>query len=139
MDRHGGRRAIERQLLLGGLWGLLNTLLHVLLGELLLEDPLLLVLMLQVLHRFLSFLVAHPSELRNLGGGKSGYLLTNVGGERSKIHTVDRAGRLLKDLARVHLGYVSHLLRLPTVREHLIGVDAMVHETGENYLAGSHH
>lgn len=147
MGRHRRRRAIERQLLLGRLRSLLSALLHVLLGELLhvllgellLKEPLLLMLMLQVQHRFLSFLGTHPSELCKLGGRYSGYLLTNSGGERSRIHTIDRPGRLLEDLAGIHLGCVEHLLWLPTVCEHLIGVDAMMHDPSLNHLAGSHH
>lgn len=139
MARHRGRGAIEGKLLLGRLWSLLNTLLHILRGELLLKDPVLLVLMLQVHDRFLSILGTHPSELRELGGRHSGYLLTNSGREGSRIHTVDRARRLLEDLAGIHLGYVSHLLGLSTVREHLSWVDAVVHESSLNYLTRSHH
>ena len=71
-------------------------------------------------------------------GRDPGYLLTGIGRERSRIHTVGHAGRLLEDLAGVHLGYVGHLLRLPVVREHLV-VDTMMHESSENHLTGSHH
>lgn len=139
MARHRGRRAIKRQLLLGRLWSLLNTLLHILRGELLLKGPLLVMLMLQVQHCFLSFLRVHSSELRKLGRRYSGYLLTNGGGKGPRIHTVDRTARLLEDLAGIHLGHVSHLLGLATVRKHLSRVDSMVHESSLNHLAGSHH
>lgn len=118
---------------------LLDTLRHVLLGELLLEYPLLLMLVLQVHHGLLSFLRTHPGELGELCRRNSGYLLTKSGGKRPRVHTVDRGGRFLEQLASIHLGYVSHLLRLPTVGEHLIGVEAMVDESSLNYLTGSHH
>lgn len=96
-------------------------------------------LMLQEHHGFLSLLGSHPSKLRNLCGRNSGYLLAKSVRERSGIYTVECGGRFLEDLTSIHLGYVSHLLWLPTVGEHLIGVDAMVHESGLNYLAWSHH
>ena len=95
--------------------------------------------MLQVHHGLLSILMTHPGELRELCRRNSGYLLTQILGKRPRIHTVGGGGRFLEDLARIHLGYVSHLLRLPTVREHLVGVGAMVHESSLNCLAGSHH
>ena len=140
MGRHRRRWAIEWQLLLGRLCGLLNVLLHVLLlVELLLENPVLLVLMLQIKYRFLSFLGTHPSELGKLRGRNSGYLLTDSSRKRSRIHTVDCTGRLLEHLACVHLRHVSHLLRLPAIREHLSGVDAVMHESSLNRLTGSHH
>lgn len=122
--------------------GLLNALRHVLLGEVLLEHPLLLMLMLlmlQVHDGFVSILWTHPSELRKLCGRKSMHLLTNGRGKRPRVHTVDRGSRFLKNLTSVHLGYVGHLLQLPTVREHLVRVDAMVHESCLNCLTGSHH
>ena len=87
----------------------------------------------------MSFLGVHSSELGKLGRRNSGYLLTDDSGERSRIHPVDGGGRLLEDLTNIHLGYVGHLLGLPTVGEHLGGVDAMVHESSLNGLTGSHH
>lgn len=136
MGRHGGRWTIERLLLLSRLWSLLNSLWHVLLGELLLQH---LLLMLEVHHRFLSFVGTHTSELGEVDGGNSGYLLTDICGERPRIHAVDRGGRFLEDLTRVHLGHVSHLLLLEAVREHWIGVHAVAHESCLNCLARSHH
>jgi hypothetical protein len=106
---------------------------------LLLKYPLLLMLMLQIHHGLLSFLRTHPSELRELCRRNSGYLLTKIGGKHPRVHTVDRGGRFLEDLTSIHLGYVSHLLRLAPVGKHLIGVDTMVHESSLNYLTGSHH
>jgi hypothetical protein len=91
-------------------------------------------LMLQVHHGLLSFLGSHSSELLELYRRYSRYLLAKIGGERPRIHTVNRGGRFLE----IHLGYVRHLLRLPTVHKHLIGVGAMVHESSLDRLAGSH-